>query len=175
MKCIQCGTETANAKFCSRSCAAKTNNRTTQKRKAKKTLTCHDCGKVYLQQRWRRSRCPKCYHTWQTRASHSTLGALKTKTIEKGYHPSARWPEVRNHCRNQANKHRPKVCQFCGYDLHVEFCHIKPLSTFSDDATVEEVNDPSNVLILCKNHHWEFDHGHLKIVDGVLIRGALSR
>jgi hypothetical protein len=26
-----------------------------------------------------------------------------------------------------------------------------------------QVNDPSNVLLLCPNHHWEFDNGKLSL------------
>lgn len=30
-------------------------------------------------------------------------------------------------------------------------------------ATISDVNDPSNLVALCKNHHWEFDNGHLSL------------
>jgi hypothetical protein len=28
-----------------------------------------------------------------------------------------------------------------------------------------EINSPDNVLILCRNCHWEFDHNHLQDDD----------
>lgn len=58
---------------------------------------------------------------------------------------------------------RLKVCQEkgCSYDLHVDVCHIKDVADFPDSALVSEINDPSNLAYLCKNHHWELDHGHL--------------
>ena len=41
------------------------------------------------------------------------------------------------------------------------YCHIKPLADFPDMATTAEINHPDNLLWLCRNHHWEFDHGLL--------------
>ena len=53
-------------------------------------------------------------------------------------------------------------CAECGYDKHIEVCHIKAISDFSDDASIENVNDLSNLVGLCPNHHWEFDNGLLE-------------
>lgn len=78
----------------------------------------------------------------------------------KGKHPSWKNSVVRLHCR-RTNDHRPKRCEVCGYDKHVEFAHVRGLASFQADATLAEVNDPSNVRILCRNHHWELDHGML--------------
>ena len=63
------------------------------------------------------------------------------------------------------NKDLPKACQKCSYDKHVELCHIKPINSFDDSATVGEINDPKNLLVLCPNHHWEFDNGILKLEE----------
>ena len=54
-------------------------------------------------------------------------------------------------------------CAICGYDKHVEVAHIKPVSGFSDEATMREINSFSNLIGLCPNHHWEFDNGLLKL------------
>lgn len=54
-------------------------------------------------------------------------------------------------------------CAVCGYSKHVEVAHIRPVSDFEDFATIEEINSPSNLIGLCPNHHWEYDHGILKI------------
>jgi hypothetical protein len=51
---------------------------------------------------------------------------------------------------------RPKKCHICGYD-HIQICHIKDVADFPDDATIAEINDPSNLVALCANHHREFD------------------
>ena len=54
-------------------------------------------------------------------------------------------------------------CSVCGYSTHVEACHIRPVSDFPQDATVGEINDRSNLMYLCPNHHWEFDHGMITV------------
>ena len=52
-------------------------------------------------------------------------------------------------------------CYICGYSKHVEVCHIKPVSDFPLDSKLSEVNNISNLIMLCPNHHWEFDNGML--------------
>lgn len=56
-------------------------------------------------------------------------------------------------------------CANCGYDKHVELCHIKPVYTFSDDATIGEVNSKDNIIQLCRNCHWELDHNMITIEE----------
>lgn len=61
----------------------------------------------------------------------------------------------------EAVKHMVKVCAVCGYDTHVQVCHIKPVKDFPNNATVAEINIMSNLVLLCPNHHWELDNGKL--------------
>lgn len=58
------------------------------------------------------------------------------------------------------NNKNPK-CAICGYSNHVEVAHIKAVSEFEDSATVREINSMDNLIGLCPNHHWEYDHGIL--------------
>ena len=51
-----------------------------------------------------------------------------------------------------------KCCIKCGYDKHIEICHIKAISDFELDVLISEINHPSNLIALCPNCHWEFDH-----------------
>lgn len=60
------------------------------------------------------------------------------------------------------------ACQNCNYELHIELCHITGIANFDDSATLGIVNSPNNILVLCRNCHWEFDHNLLDIKD---IRG----
>ena len=163
--CAHCKTPTRNAKFCTRSCAASTNNTWAVKRKPKNKRRCRDCGDEYLERTWNRSRCVKCYDTWRDYAARTTLGMLAEKVRAEGHPTSWRWSEVRSHCR-ALNSHRPRACQVCNYSNHVEYCHIKGLATYPDCATIAEVNDPNNIAILCPNHHWELDHGILRWPPG---------
>lgn len=54
---------------------------------------------------------------------------------------------------------RDMKCFICGYDKHVEICHIKDIQDFDSNAKVSEINDENNLVALCANCHWEFDHG----------------
>jgi len=45
-------------------------------------------------------------------------------------------------------------CQQCGYEKHVEICHIKPISSFPLDTEIDVVNDINNLIVLCPNCHW---------------------
>jgi len=54
-------------------------------------------------------------------------------------------------------------CIVCGYDKHIEIAHIKAVSDFNNDATIDEIDDADNLIGLCPNHHWEYDNGILDI------------
>lgn len=89
-----------------------------------------------------------------------TLGQIQSQLNAKGKHPSWKNAVVRAYCR-EVNSDREKSCEVCGYAKHVEFAHLIPLRDFPPTTTLDEVNRPENVRILCPNHHWEFDHGML--------------
>lgn len=60
---------------------------------------------------------------------------------------------------------KPKACAACGYDLHVEVCHVRDVESFPLEATLDVVNAPSNLVALDKRCHWEFDNGFLTEED----------
>lgn len=60
---------------------------------------------------------------------------------------------------------RPKQCAVCGYDKTYEVAHIKSVSEFGSDDLVSDINSVDNLIALCPNHHWEFDHGYLDVKD----------
>lgn len=49
-------------------------------------------------------------------------------------------------------------CWHCGWDEHVEVCHINDLAKLPDETLVLDAYKLENVLLLCPNHHWKFDH-----------------
>lgn len=61
-------------------------------------------------------------------------------------------------------------CANCSYDLHVELAHIKSVSTYTNEVTLGEINHPSNVIQLCRNCHWEFDHNKLDLAGVIANR-----
>lgn len=91
-----------------------------------------------------------------------TLGDYRNRMSVVGKHPSWIHSHIRNFCRSWNKNLRQHPCEICGYDKHIELAHIIPISEWGDDALLEEVNDPSNIRVLCPNHHWEFDNGLLE-------------
>ena len=75
---------------------------------------------------------------------------------------AAAFAYIRWHARSVVLKDVEKKCSKCGYTNHVEACHLKPIADFIDDSTLSEINDVSNLMFLCPNHHWE--HDFMKVV-----------
>lgn len=154
IKCTNCGINTKNNKFCSRSCAATYNNKIPKK---KRTLYCLDCNKPIIS---KRKFCEEC---WSKRIIKVNEATLKDVVTTAGSHSSYK-SIVGEHARKLA-RHLGKLekCAICSYSLHVECCHIKPISKFSIDTLISIVNHPDNLIGLCRNHHWELDHGMLEL------------
>lgn len=58
-----------------------------------------------------------------------------------------------------------RCCRNCKYDKHIQVCHIKSVSSFPDEAIISDINHLSNLIGLCPNCHWEFDHGLLRLEE----------
>lgn len=154
MKCLNCDKETDNPKFCSKSCSASFNNRKYPKREMEGT--CFLCGeKIKLERKY----CASC---WSKLSSAEDLTLLQAKQRYSKHHRTSAFALVRSRARSSM-KNKPQICANCGYDVHVEVCHIKAISEFPDDTMISEVNDESNLILLCPNCHWEFDHNILKL------------
>jgi len=154
-QCLRCGSETTNPKFCSTSCAAKHNNVIAPKR-TKQQRFCKHCG---IQISERRTVCDSCIPN-QVDWSHRTLGEVQIAAkyqINAVGRDLARQSYKRSGC--------PRICQNCGYSKHVEICHIKAVKDFPIDTPMSIVSGIDNLVALCPNCHWEFDHGHLLYED----------
>lgn len=160
-KCLYCNVETNNPKFCCLSHAAKYNNKNYPKRKTLRK--CLVCGKTVSNYKF--SRCDK--HLKEFRESgvkNSTLGEYKNRKFVKGKHRSIIYVSIRGFAKQWNKELKNKSCANCGYNKHIEICHIKPIHTFSDDAKLKDINSPNNLIPLCPNCHWEFDNGLLKLL-----------
>ena len=159
--CKQCGkvvvvtldntaAETRRKVFCNRSCAA-----TYQGLHRPPKYTCLDCG---VRVSRNSSRCMPCYRKHKSVASKSngviTKGELFTK--RKGYQ-SAR-NGIRRHAKCVFDSMNITACQVCGYTKHIDAAHKRSVSSFPDEATLLEINSPDNLIGLCPNCHWEYDH-----------------
>ena len=163
MNCLHCGKETSNEKYCSRKCATTRNNKIP---KRKITLRiCRKCG--VLNDRKTSVTCSTCVGkriTKQNEIGFMTLDEVATRYTLKGVSPSYKHAFVRNHCHALHGK-RERQCQLCGYATHVELCHVKAIASFPTTATLNEVNADNNIVVLCRNHHWELDNGYLRRED----------
>ena len=156
--CLSCGQETSNPKYCSRSCAARHTNRLYPKRR-KKASFCKRCGKTITHLTGRRTVCLDCnpFHVDWYRI---TIAEMRGKPR---YQKNS---AIRDHARRKYTQAaRPLQCKVCGYAKHVDICHIRALSDFPDDTPLAVANAHENLVALCPNHHWEFDHGLLEGVS----------
>ena len=159
--------------FCSRSCSASYNNIGIQRNKPIE-LKCKRCNIIYFHKRFINTRifCNECFNAIKNneftnllseQIKSLTLKHYREKLSVKGKHNSWLNVHVRNFNRSW-NKHLlSKPCQVCGYSKHVELCHRKPISSYDENTTLGEINNESNILVLCPNHHWEYDNGDLDI------------
>ena len=129
--------EIRKKQFCDHSCAAKSSN---LKRVLRKSCRCG--AKIS----YRHRKCKECL----------PLGSLKVLSrLISGMNKN----QIYEHARRSIPD---GPCSNCGYGEFTEVCHIKSISSFSESATVGEVNQRNNLVRLCPNCHWEFDHGMLK-------------
>ena len=141
-----------NNHFCSSSCAAKYNNKYSKKRKlSKKCKTCS--ALIYKCQTY----CSSCWDLLNPNIGENTLGQYKIRS------DANRYRSIRDHARKVMKNNLDK-CHICSYKVHVEVCHIKEINDFSNDTKIKVINDPKNLVCLCRNHHWELDHNILSVI-----------
>lgn len=160
-KCLYCNSiiplesghplsETLKKKFCNQSCAGSYNNNLpTRKTRKEKQRICNNCGGIFYGEI--RAFCSDCWGKYRERVS----GRTKEESNAR---------EIRANSASFMNG-RERICQHCGYSKFVEICHIKAVSSFPKTAKVREINDPSNLIYLCPNCHWELDHGIIAVND----------
>jgi predicted restriction endonuclease len=146
--------------FCSKRCSAIYNNKHFPKRASTQPkLVCKVCGKKVTS----KDLCKSCFNT--TRRNETlqyTLGQVRD--LYKDKNSMALAAKLRGYGYSiYIRSDRPKKCVVCGYDKHYEVSHIRPVSSFPDTATMAEVHDLNNLVALCPNCHWEFDHFGLDI------------
>lgn len=146
--------------FCSRSCAASYNNKVFPKKPPAIKYYCV-CGKQKTKNAKNCINCVSVVDEYKAK----TLKEYKEMVSTKGKHPSWAMAHIRNFNRSWNSNLTILPCQKCNYDYHVELCHIKPISSYDENTMLGEINDPSNILVLCPNHHYEFDSGKLSLND----------
>jgi hypothetical protein len=160
VSCLECGVDTTNPKFCSSSCAATYSN-SRRPPKGKKYFC--DCGEL-IGIGWKFKRykhCKKCVDEISHNYRDWTKITLKDLFLKLNrYQAHAR---IRSLARAIVRKKGKQVCASCSYNKHVEVCHIVPIKNFDETISIAKINEENNLICLCPNCHWEFDHGLLDI------------
>lgn len=169
--CERCGepvrcTKSAT-RFCSVHCSMKArweNRPMPEPRPCKYCGTPVEAGMSPSGKSWRSPlRCPDCAKTEGFRGPK-----VFTRTKGQLFASRPTWQSARSSIRKHAERvvrHSglALICRICGYDKYVEIAHRQSVSSFPDSALVSEINDLANLVLLCPNHHWEFDAGMLDL------------
>lgn len=166
VKCAECGvtvlkrnTDIARRSlfFCSNTCRVK--GMKGRPRGKQEPRACQECGVSFKHTAKHRSlkHCESCFNGTMNRKNW-TLAEYRTRLAVSGKHPSWKHSLVRVLNREWNKGMTVLPCANCGYSKHVELCHRRAVSDFPDSALLGEVNSPDNVVQLCRNCHWEFDH-----------------
>ena len=148
--------ETRRKKFCNSSCSAKYNNR--KRTENKKVKICSICGKVYNGSRSKF--CEEC----RQNPKAARLARVTKGQLEKERGKFLARASIGKHARTVFKSYNIEPrCKICGYDKYIEVCHIKPVKDFNEDDTLSTINDISNLVGLCPNHHKEYDNGLIQI------------
>lgn len=169
-KCLNCKktfskNKSEAKKFCSRNCSGFYTNAV---RNIDKTYHCADCN-ILISKTWVPEKyCIDCLISRKNnrvKYSKMTLNELSIQYPSlTNYHSILRSDSRRVF----KNSQKPKECFVCGYDVFVNICHIKDVKDFDKSTIISEVNNIDNLIALCPNHHWEFDHKLLNINGGTL-------
>ena len=167
--CLQCGTKTKNPKFCSRTCSTTFNNKEENGRTIGRTLVqknCVICGKQITRtpkQRIKKHRCNDCKLLIKT--NNGSMKHIEQATkADVCTNDTQKYKRIRDYARRHALANSIlEKCLICGYSNHVECAHIKSIADFEESTPLTTINDLSNLCGLCPNHHWEYDHGVIKI------------
>lgn len=150
------GTKRCKHIFCSQSCAAKFNNKHHPRRQLQGS--CSICNKpINKKKRYCSKECRSSKSRWDL---SKTLQFYWDKSTTNNL--ASTYSTIREHARS-ITKSLPQTCVHCEYSKHVETCHLTAISDFELTATLGEINHISNLTLLCRNCHWEYDHNLLTI------------
>lgn len=139
--------------FCSRSCwATYSNLHDKQKYSNRKKSKEHNCKYCSQKINGRKAYCEKC----KEKIENGDFPISEIIYIE--HHKSSAYAFIRTRARAIAKKLGWKQCCKCGYNKHIQIAHKRQVASFSEDTLLNVVNHPDNLMPLCPNCHWEFDH-----------------
>lgn len=149
---------TRRKKFCNQSCSASYNNQRRYIKPRRKVVRCLGCGK---ETQAKTGLCLPCL-TRERSAQRDQITKGEMYKKRSGYQSGR--SSIRQHAAYAfVQTGREQRCVICGYDNHVDVCHMRAVKDFPDSATLGEINSPDNLVALCPNHHWELDNGYLTL------------
>lgn len=156
MECKRCNKhfekKTYNQLFCSKRCQENYNQLNWQRHHKN---NCKQCG---ITVKLTSSLCKKCIaQSRKIIKSTMTLGQLKSLSKR----PRQWESRIRTEARDIVGEGHS--CFNCNYSLHFEVCHIKPIASFDEEELVSTINSPQNLTVLCRNCHWEQEHGFIQV------------
>lgn len=138
-------------KFCNHSCSARQRNLSHPKPLQGACAVCN--ATISAKNKY----CKPC------RNSNATQLRLRTKS-EAGRRTIAEDARY-------ATRDREQRCAICNYGVFVDTAHITAVKDFPGTALLIEINAPSNLVLLCPNHHREFDRGLIALPDHIAAGG----
>lgn len=160
-----CDVMTTKPRFCSQKCAVTHSNKTRKRKPAHRGRSNPKCKMCSKRARGPYAKyCEEHKDTYKNRRNTNVrLKGLKRKRqyTRKGH----MWlsSKIRTIAKNWYREILSWPCARCGYDKHVEMCHIREVRTFTDNDKIKVINARTNVVQLCRNCHWEMDNGHFKV------------
>ncbi len=129
---------------------------------AKKEYFCSSCGSS-ISKNSKSGLCVACALKKKMEKTAKEFGKRDKESFLGNSWWEKRIPIAKHAKRIYRLSDKPKKCCVCGYDKHYEVCHIMPVSEFTMETTLNEINDIQNLIALCRNCHWEYDNGCLII------------
>jgi len=155
--CQECANLTSNAKYCSRTCATKAIGKKTKESGIRCKGKCKLCKKKISSQR---TYCEQCYKEQGFKKDYDKMTLEDCKKRGSNLYHAV----IRVHARKRAQVFGLlDKCRVCNYSIFVECCHIKSIASYPINTLISVVNDITNLVGLCPNHHAEFDKGLLKL------------
>ena len=158
-RCVGCDGEFipkySKAQYCSKACA-----NSHKPRRKKQISHCVFCGNECSF--YRDKYCDSCKEIGRHRFNRS--GGLLPEETTKEMLMKRGGASAYDNIRARARKsllheiENGAKCEVCGWEHHVEVCHVKPISDFPLQTTIDTINARSNLRLLCPNCHWLFDH-----------------
>lgn len=140
--------------FCSSTCSNTFNNPNPKK---DRTTSCENCTITFIKSKDKISNtCSMlCY------MELGMKNRLMNDSVKRG--GANAYDTIRQNARLYSKYFYPLKCMLCDYDKHYEVCHVRDIKDFTGEETIYEVNNKTNLIHLCPNCHWEFDHGKLDL------------